>query len=93
MSQSATSHAVRTVLSLHGADASGVAFTWHIAPMADDGAPGTFLVERAVGDIHSPAVWMQAQRHASLAGEEEVLALVREVLLAGGSAGSPEPRD
>lgn len=87
-----TQHAVRTVLSLHGADASGVAFTWHIAPMADDGAPGAFLVERAVGDIHSPAVWMQAQRDASLAGEDEVLALVREVLLAAGPTGSPRPR-
>lgn len=85
-----TRQAVRTVLSLHGADASGVAFTWHIAPMADEGAPGAFLVERVVGDIHSPAVWMQAQRDASLAGEDEVLALVRDVLLAGGSAGPPE---
>lgn len=87
----ASQQAVRTVLSLHGADASGVAFTWHIAPMADDGAPGTFLVERAVGDIHSPAVWMQAQRDASLAGEQEVLALVRAVLSGPGRPDAPEP--
>ena len=87
-----TRRAARPVLSLHGADSSGVAFTWHIASMADDGAPGAYLVERAVGDIHSPAVWMQAQRDASLTGEDEVIALVRSVLLGGGAAHQPESR-
>lgn len=73
-----------TFLSLHGNDpASGVESTWHVTSLAEDGAPTTYLLERAEGDIHNPAVWMQAQREASLAGEAEVLELVRAVLFGG----------
>lgn len=72
-------------LSLHGTDgADGLPVTWHVTSLADDGAPGTYLVERADGDIHSPAVWMQAQREASIVGETEVLDLVRGVLFRDG---------
>jgi len=70
----------RTVLSLHGVDEAGEVSTWHVTPLADDGAPDTYLVERAPGDISNPAVWMQAQRDARTVGEAEVLDLVREVL-------------
>ena len=73
-----------TFLSLHGNDpASGVESTWHVTSLAEDGAPTTYLLERAEGDIHNPAVWMQAQREASLAGEADVLELVRAVLFGG----------
>lgn len=73
-----------TFLSLHGTDpASGVESTWHVTSLAEDGAPTTYLLERAEGDIHNPAVWMQAQRAAALAGEAEVLELVRAVLFGG----------
>ena len=68
------------VLSLHGADGDGIPATWHVYSLADDGVPGTYLVEHAQGDIHSPALWMQAQRDAQTVGEAEVLHLVREVL-------------
>lgn len=72
-----------TSLSLHGRDpVSHVPVTWHVTSLADDGAPGVYLIERAVGDIRSPALWMQAQRDARTAGESEVLALVHEVLFA-----------
>lgn len=67
--------------SLHGRDpVTRVPVTWHVTPLADDGAPGCYLVERALGDIRSPALWMQAQRDARTVGEAEVLELVREVL-------------
>ena len=68
------------VLSLHGEDRDGIPATWHVYSIADDGAPGTYLVEHAQGDIHSPALWMQAQRDAQTVGEDEVLHLVREIL-------------
>lgn len=72
-----------TSLSLHGRDPdSHVPVTWHVTSLADDGAPGIYLVERAVGDIRSPALWMQCQRDARTVGEAEVLALVSEVLFA-----------
>jgi hypothetical protein len=71
----------RTGLSLHGTDgADGPPVTWHVTSLADDGAVGTYLVERAEGDIHNPAVWMQAQRKATTVGEDEVIELVRGVL-------------
>lgn len=80
-----TATAARTVLSLHGTDETGVA-TWHVTPLADDGAPDTYLIERAPGDISNPAVWMQTQREARTVGEDEVIELVRQVLFrpAGG---------
>lgn len=70
----------RTVLSLHGVDEDGEVSTWHVTPLADDGAPDTYLIERATGDISNPAVWMQAQREARTGGETEVVELVRDVL-------------
>lgn len=71
-----------TTLSLHGVDpATGVPLTWHVTPLADDGLPDAFLLEQAVGDIRSPALWMQAQREARVVGEAEVLQLVRTVVL------------
>ncbi|MDT0166945.1 hypothetical protein Q9R32_15440 [Actinotalea sp. AC32] len=77
----------RVVLSLHGVDPSSrTVATWHVTCLADDGAPGTYLIERAEGDISNPAVWMQAHRDAATAGEDDVIALVRTVFLAGGSA-------
>jgi hypothetical protein len=73
--------APRTVLSLHGTDEqTGRAVTWHVTPLADDGVPGAYLVERVDGDIHNPAVWMQAQRQATTVAETDVLALVARVL-------------
>lgn len=83
-----------TFLSLHGTDpASGVESTWHVTSLAEDGAPTTYLLERAEGDIHNPAVWMQAQRAAALAGEAEVLELVRAVLFGGpGDASAAKAR-
>lgn len=77
----------RVVLSLHGVDpASRTAATWHVTSLADDGAAGTYLVERADGDISNPAVWMQAHRDARTVSEDEVLDLVRTVFLRGGRA-------
>lgn len=74
----------RRGLSLHGTDGpDGQPVTWHVTALADDGAPGTYLVERADGDIHNPAVWMQAQREASTVGEDEVFELVRRVMFRG----------
>jgi hypothetical protein len=73
-----------TVLSLHGTDElTGRAATWHVTPLAEDGAPGTYLVERVDGDIHNPAVWMQAQREATTVAESDVLALVARVMFSG----------
>lgn len=69
-----------TALSLHATDDRGIPMTWHITSLAEDGAEATYLVERAVGDIRSPAVWMQAQRDAEIVGETGVLDLVRSVL-------------
>jgi len=72
----------RSVLSLHGADpVNGIPATWHVTCLEEDGADG-YLVERAEGDIHSPALWMQAQRDAAVVGEDAVIALVRSVLRA-----------
>lgn len=69
-----------SVLSLHGTDPrSGMPATWHVTALAED-ATGTYLAERADGDIHSPAVWMQARRDAQVIGEDEVLELVRRVV-------------
>jgi len=79
LSPRSTTTSARTVLSLHGTDEDGVA-TWHVTPLAEDGAPDTYLVERAPGDISNPAVWMQAHRDARTVGENEVLDLVRRVL-------------
>lgn len=74
-------HAARPVLSLHGSDpATGIPMTWHVTSLADDGAGDAYLIEHAEGDIHSPALWMQAHRGASVVGEAEVLALVRSVM-------------
>lgn len=74
----------RRGLSLHGTEgADDHPVTWHVTPLVDDGAPDTYLVERAEGDIHNPAVWMQAQREASTVGEDEVIALVRRVMFKG----------
>lgn len=71
------------LLSLHGADpATGFPVTWHVTLLAEDGIDGTYLVERAAGDIRNPAVWMQAQRDPAIVGEDEVLDLVRQVLFA-----------
>lgn len=79
--RSVTGFAPPTTLSLHGVDShTGVPFTWHVTPLADDGVPGGYLVEQAEGDIRSPALWMQAQREARVVGEAEVLELVRQVL-------------
>lgn len=73
-----------TVLSLHGTDpSSGLPVTWHVTSLADDGARGTYLIERAEGDIRSPALWMQAHREATTVGEDDVVALVRQVLFEG----------
>ena len=75
--------AIGPVLALHGWDpASGIPATWHVTSLADDGASGSFLIERAEGEIHSPALWMQARRDAKVAGEAEVLLLVRSVMFA-----------
>lgn len=71
---------VPTGLSLHGTDSDGLPATWHVTAVSEGGADGAYLVERALGEIHSPALWMQAQRDAALAGEADVLALVRRVL-------------
>jgi hypothetical protein len=65
----------RPVLSLHGSE-SGIPVTWHVS-LLDNG----YLIERAEGDIHSPAVWMQARREALVADEQHVLELVRAVML------------
>ncbi|MCU1432295.1 MAG: hypothetical protein JWP95_1400 [Actinotalea sp.] len=71
----------RTVLSLHGSDEqTGRPVTWHVTSLAEDGAPDTYLLERVDGDIHNPAVWMQAQRAAATVGEDDVIALVRRVV-------------
>ncbi len=71
-----------TTLSLHGLDPrTGVPLTWHVTPLADDGVPGGYLLEQADGDIRSPALWMQAQREARVVDEEQVIALVRQVVL------------
>ena len=73
-------------LSLHGSDpGTGMPTTWHVTSLHDDRAPVTYLLERADGDIHSPAVWMQARRDASIVGEDTVLDLVRDVMF------PPEP--
>lgn len=69
----------RPTMSLHGRE-RGLPTTWHVT-MLDGGEPGTYLVEHAAGDIHSPAVWMQAQRDAYVADEAELLELVRMVML------------
>jgi hypothetical protein len=65
----------RPVLSLHGSEA-GIPMTWHVT-LLENG----YLIERAEGDIHSPAVWMQARRDAAVVGEDQVLELVRAVML------------
>lgn len=70
-----------TTLSIHGVDPeTNVPVTWHVTSLADDGAVGTYLVERAFGDIRSPALWMQAQRDAEIVGLPQVLELVHQVL-------------
>ena len=75
--------AIGPVLALHGWDpASGIPATWHVTSLADDGASGSFLIERAEGEIHSPALWMQARRDAKVGGEAEVVSLVRSVMFA-----------
>lgn len=71
-------------LSIHGTDPeTHVPVTWHVTSLSEDGAPGTFLVERAIGDIRSPALWMQAQRDARTVGAEQVLDLVRRAMVDG----------
>lgn len=69
----------RPSMSLHGRE-DGLPTTWHVT-MLDTDEPGTYLIEHAAGDIHSPAVWMQAQRDAYVADEAELLELVRRVML------------
>ena len=71
--------APRRVISLHGEDPSGIPATWHVTPLDDD-ADGAFLIERADGDIHSPHLWMQAQRDAIVVSETEVIELFRSVM-------------
>lgn len=84
MTQVSNRLAPDTALSLHGLDPeSGLPVTWHITPLDDDGAPGAYLVERAAGDIRSPALWMQAQREAAMVAEQDVLDLVRSVMSTG----------
>lgn len=75
----------RPVLSLHGSDPiTGIPATWHVTSLAADGAASeSYLIERAEGDIHSPALWMQAQRDALVVGEDDVLDLVRAVMFSG----------
>lgn len=76
----------KRMLALHGWDPlSEIPATWHVTSLADDGASGTYLIERAEGDIHSPALWMQAKRDAAIVDEAGVLDLVRSVMLSGGS--------
>src|SRR5665647_2975470 len=58
--QHATNHpsiqAIGPMLALHGSDPlTGIPATWHVTSLADDGASGSFLIERAEGEIHSPA--------------------------------------
>lgn len=70
-----------TTLSIHGVDPdTHVPVTWHVTSPEEDGVAGTYLVERAVGDIRSPALWMQAQRDAKIVGLTQVLDLVHRVL-------------
>lgn len=69
----------RPSMSLHGRE-NGLPTTWHVT-MLDGAEPGTYLIEHAAGDIHSPAVWMQAQREAFIVDEAELLELVRRVML------------
>jgi hypothetical protein len=85
--QHATRHpsieAIGPVLTLHGWDPlSGIPATWHVTSLAGDGASGTFLIERAEGEIHSPALWMQARLDAKVGGEDAVVSLVRSVMFA-----------
>ena len=69
------------LVSVHGDDPlTGYPVTWHITSLAQDGAAGAYLIERADGDIRSPAVWMQAQRQAAIVGGAEVLALIGQVM-------------
>jgi hypothetical protein len=73
-------------LSLHGADpVTGLPTTWHIVRAPEDAAE-PYVVEHAEGEIHSPAVWMQARRVSWAAGEADVVALVRDVLGGGPTA-------
>lgn len=67
----------RPVLSLHGYE-SGIPTTWHVTLIGEQG----YVIERAEGDIHSPAVWMQARRDAFVVDEAGVLDLVRAVMFA-----------
>lgn len=70
----------RRILTLHGVDAaSGMPSTWHVTPLDDD-VDGAYLIECAEGEIHSPHLWMQAQRRATVVGETEVIELVRSVV-------------
>ena len=68
------------VLSLHGEDpTSGIPATWHVT-RSDDEADDTYVIEHAEGDIHSPQLWMQARRDASVASEADVIELLRSVV-------------
>jgi hypothetical protein len=76
-----TTRRTPAVLSLHAPHPeTGLPTTWQVTAAAADGVPGGYLVEWADGEIHSPAVWMQARRSSELATEDEVLALVRRLL-------------
>ena len=76
-----TSTTTGPVLSLHGEDPStGIPATWHVTALAADGAPDAYLVEGAEGDIHSPHLWMQAHRTATVTDEAGVIELVRSVM-------------
>jgi|GEM_PF-2505817 len=71
------------VLSLHGEDpTSGIPATWHVTPLGTpaEGDEAGYVIEHAEGDIHSPQLWMQAQRDARVADETEVIELVRSVM-------------
>lgn len=73
-------HRPAPVLSLHGEDpTSGIPATWHVTPIGTD-EDGGYVIEHAEGDIHSPQVWMQAQRDARVATETDVIELVRSVM-------------
>lgn len=68
------------VLSLHGEDpTSGIPATWHVTPIVVGDEAG-YVIEHAEGDIHSPQLWMQAQRDARIVSETEVIELVRSVM-------------
>lgn len=83
----------RPVLTLHGSNPdTGIPATWHVTPLSegywseeggsDESSGAMYLIERADGDIHSPALWMQSQREAAVATGPEFMDLVRSIMWA-----------